>query len=113
MKPKVKNVKARLAPVRSVFLGRRPDKDGPEIEQVFVLPTDAESYDRMVEQGAETLDPLCWHEYKEGECLPRGLECHPVEKVNEIQGFRQRAAISQAKKFLTSLGITRPKEATH
>lgn len=52
-----------------------------------------------VDAIVDIIDPLCRHRYKEGECLPRGYETHTVEKVNEIQGFRERAARSKARKI--------------
>lgn len=55
---------------------------------------------------AEQIDPTCYHRYKEGEVLPRGEECSTVEKVNEVQEWRQRAAEGRARKVLRAMGLT-------
>jgi hypothetical protein len=72
------------------------------------VPATPEAFDAMLEQGAAALDPLAFHTYKEGECLPRGHEMDGIEKVNEVQGFRRCAAIGRASKVFASIGITRP-----
>jgi hypothetical protein len=76
------------------------------LSPVFILPATPEAYEAIVQQGARALDGLAFHEYKPGECLPRGHEMDGVEKVNEVQGFRRRSAISRAKKVLAAIGIT-------
>ena len=72
---------------------------------VAVLPADAASLERMAEQIARATDGLAFRIYKEGDCLPRGHEMDDVAKVNEVQVWRQRSALSNARKALRSLGI--------
>lgn len=72
---------------------------------VYILPADPMLFEKMALQIAKDIDGLAFHVYKEGECLPRGHEMDSVEKVNEVQGFRQRSAISKARIALKSLGL--------
>ena len=86
------------------------DDSGHRRNRIWSFPATAEAFDAMVWQMAEGTDKLAFHEYKEGECLPRGYECSTAERVNEMQGWRQHKAIAGAVRALAAIGITRPKE---
>lgn len=75
------------------------------MEPVFVIPASPAEVDEMQESVARALDPLAFREYKEGECLPRGHETDTVERVNEMQEWRRRAANGRARKALAALGL--------
>lgn len=51
-------------------------------------------------QIVNIIDPLCIKRYKFGECLPRGQETSTINKVNEIQGFRERSARAKARRII-------------
>jgi hypothetical protein len=83
---------------------------GVVIQPVYVLPATPETYEAMVEQMARGMDGLAFHEYKDGECLPRGEEMSTAAEVNKVQVWRQRSALSNARRALAAIGITQPKK---
>lgn len=79
---------------------------------VFVIDASLDSVEAMIEDVARALAPLAFHEYKAGECLPRGHEMDTVERVNEMQEWRRRSAFSDARKAMRALGLQPPAQPT-
>lgn len=57
--------------------------------------------EELITHIIKVIDPLCLIRYKEGDVLPRGHECDTANHMNEIQGFRERAARAKAARIVT------------
>jgi hypothetical protein len=70
--------------------------EGMEIFTIHKMKLPADTIEGIV----EILDPMCHLRYREGECLPRGMEGTGHDHANQVQEFRERSARNKAARII-------------